>query len=374
LSATRVAIIAPFFPRPSTADDDHAKKGGVERYVAELASALPEHGFDVTVVAPANAPGRVGGGAYSTVYFRRAGVMFGSPIFNPTSLFRALEGFDLVHSQATYPLLSDMPALLVRLRGIAGLVTYHFDPSPPSPIGSAMAELYSMSAAKMIKRYDRVIFSSKSYCESSPLMHSLPQDRVRVIPMGVDSNYFVPDSQVERENKLLFVGRLVPYKDVSLLLRAMAAVNKVLPHLELLIVGTGPLESQLISEASALGVRARFLGRVDDAQLLRLYQSATATVLASHNRQEAFGMTLLESMSCGTPVIAANVPGVKEVASISGNPVDPDSHEALAQAMIEAVRSPPSASHRLEIRERIVRDYSWRRVAQRTAEVYRELL
>jgi len=374
VAAKRIAILAPFFPRPSPADEDQLKKGGVERYVAELAAVLPSLGFDITVVAPAEEPGIVKNDNFTTLYFNRIGVAFGSPLFNPAALLRRLKGYDLVHSQATYPLLSDLPPLFSRMARINSVVTYHFEPYPPSPIGRALGELYLATLAKMIRRYDRVIFSSRTYWEESRLASHYDARDVRFIPMGVDTDFFVPDPETERENRFLFVGRLVPYKDIPLLLRAMRTVNEALPDFELAIVGSGPLEGNLVAMARSLGVRARFLGRVDDEALRRLYQTSTATVLASHNRQEAFGMTLLESMSCGTPVIAADIPGVREVASLSGMPVKPESDQALAEAMIESTRRPIDAARSRDLRERVIGSYSWRHVAEKTASVYRELL
>lgn len=374
VAAKRVALLAPFFPRSSPSDGDQLKKGGVERYVAELAAALPGFGFEVTVVAPSMEPGVEKNGDFTTVYIGRRGVAFGSPIFNPTALLRVLRGQDIVHSQATYPLLSDLPPLFARIEGIRSVVTYHFEPSPPSPIGLALGNIYLASFAKMIRTYDRVIFSSRTYWENSRLVSHYPSDNVRFVPMGVDTDFFVPGAGPAREKNFLFVGRLVPYKDIPLLLQAMRIVNDELPDFGLAIVGTGPLEGELVALARDLGIRADFLGRVDDVSLRRLYQTATATVLASHNRQEAFGMALLESMSCGTPVIATDIPGVREVASLSGRPVKPKSAEALAEAMIESARKPADASRSSELRDRVVRSYSWKHVAESTASIYRELL
>jgi len=374
VAAKRIALLAPFFPRSSPSDGDQLKKGGVERYVAELASALPEFGFDVTVIAPSEETGIVKGDDFTTVYIGRMGVVFGSPIFNPIALLRELKDIRLVHSQATYPILSDLPPLFARLEGVPSVVTYHFEPFPPSPIGLALGNIYLGSFAKMIRTYDRVIFSSRTYWENSRLASHYSASNVRLVPMGVDTDFFVPGTDARREKRFLFVGRLVPYKDIPLLLRAMRIVNDTLPEFELAIVGTGPLNDELVTMARDLKVRADFRGRVDDESLRRLYQTATATVLASHNRQEAFGMALLESMSCGTPVIAADIPGVREVASLSGKPVKPRSAEALAEAMIGAARDVLTSSRSNELRDRVVKSYSWKRVAERTASVYEELL
>ncbi|MGB2581321.1 MAG: glycosyltransferase [Thermoplasmata archaeon] len=108
--------------------------------------------------------------------------------------------------------------------------------------------------------------------------------------------------------------------------------------------------------------------------LLRLYRSSLATVLSSHDSQEAFGMVLLESMSCGTRVIAADIPGVREVASVGGTVVEPNSESALADAMIESAETSVSNAEMGELHRRIDEAYSWNSVAAMTSSVYRELL
>ena len=264
--------------------------------------------------------------------------------------------------------------MFARMRGIPSVVTYHFNPSPDSPIGRAFGRLYFASLAKLVSHHDRIIFSSATYRETTRAVLRKADGRVRIIPMGVDTERFRPDSSVPKEREFLFVGRLIPYKDLHLLLRSMRRVNEHLPDHELLIAGSGPLEQELKRYASGLGAKVRFLGRVSDDSLLRLYRSSIATVLSSHDSQEAFGMVLLESMSCGTRVIASDIPGVREVAAIGGTIVEPNSESALAGAMTEAAMKDIAGADMDELHRRIDESYSWDRVASMTAGVYRELL
>lgn len=373
MSEPRIAIIAPYLSTPSTSDPK-VRVGGVERYVTELAKALATLGKDVTLITPSGQSGRSSVGQVPVVKIRRVAIIQGAPIFNPASLLKAIRGFDLVHAQGTYPLISELNPLLARISGIPSVVTYHFEPTPTTPFGKVAGRIYESTMARMVKWNDRIVLSSRSYRESTRLLASVSDEKIRYVPMGVDTKFFAPDLGSRREKRFLFVGRLVPYKDIPLLLKAMAIVNRTLPSHELAIVGTGELEDILKKEAAGSGANVRFLGRVDDAELLKLYQTSAATVLASHDHQEAFGMTLVESMSCGTPVVAARIPGVMDVASIGGKVVEPASAVALAEAMIDATRTELTPTQKQELHSRIDEMFSWKSIATRTSAVYEELL
>ena len=103
---------------------------------------------------------------------------------------------------------------------------------------------------------------------------------------------------------LLFVGRLVHYKGVDVLLRAMRGLDA-----DLMLIGDGPLRESLQDLASELGVadRVHFLGEVNDESLLAWYHACDAFVLPSVTRQEAFGMVQLEAMLCGHPVVSTDL-------------------------------------------------------------------
>ena len=373
MSEPRIAIIAPYLSTPSTRDPK-ARVGGVERYVTELAKALVAIGKDVTLITPSMESGGTGIGEVPILRIKRVAIIQGSPIFNPAALLRAIRGFDLVHAQGTYPLISELNPLLARIRGIPSVVTYHFEPTPTAPLGKIAGRIYESTMARMVRWNDRIILSTKSYRENTRLLRNVSDEKTRYIPMGVDTKFFAPDPGSTREKRFLFVGRLVPYKDIPLLLKAMAIVNRTLQSHELNIVGTGELEDTLKKEAAGSGANVRFLGRVDDAELLKLYQTSAATVLPSHDHQEAFGMTLVESMSCGTPVVAARIPGVMDVASIGGKVVEAGSAVALAEAMIDATRTDLTPTQKQSLHSRIDEMFSWKSIATRTSAVYEELL
>ncbi|WP_234996449.1 glycosyltransferase [Demequina sp. NBRC 110054] len=107
---------------------------------------------------------------------------------------------------------------------------------------------------------------------------------------------------------ILFVGRLVWYKGVHLLVEALRKVERF----RLLVAGTGPFREELERQARDSGVEDRvdFLGRVSDQELCQLYASAGVLALPALTERETLGMVQLEAMAHGAYVLASDLPGV----------------------------------------------------------------
>ncbi|TDP74612.1 glycosyltransferase family 4 protein [Roseateles toxinivorans] len=147
-------------------------------------------------------------------------------------------------------------------------------------------------------------------------------EKLHTLRNGVDLERFQPEDQLSARQKLglpspgrllLSVGHLIERKGHDIAIEALAS----LPHdISLLIVGGGPERSALEQQAASLGVatRVRFVGIVPQLQLKSWYSAADALVLCSS--REGWANVLLESMACGTPVIASNIWGTPEVVAV----------------------------------------------------------
>jgi len=145
--------------------------------------------------------------------------------------------------------------------------------------------------------------------------------RVHVVRNGVDLQRFTPQPRTASRARLgldgaplvLSVGNLLPVKGHELTIDAIAALVPRWPGLRLVIVGRGPEREALESHARARGLadRVHFAGAVANDELLHWYSAADVSVLASHS--EGWANVLLESMACGTPVVATDVGGTAEV-------------------------------------------------------------
>jgi glycosyltransferase involved in cell wall biosynthesis len=145
----------------------------------------------------------------------------------------------------------------------------------------------------------------------------------RVIPCGVDFDAF-PRLEREREPAtVLFVGRLDNRKNPALLLDAFARVAAQNDDARLVMIGTGPREVALANQAHRLGLmgRVRLEHFVGHDMLVEWYNRATVVVVPS--RFEGFGLSAVEAMSCGAPVIATDTEGLRDVVA----PPSPDGPE-----------------------------------------------
>lgn len=174
-------------------------------------------------------------------------------------------------------------------------------------------------------------------------------ERVRVLRNGVDLKQFTPRPANDVRRRLgiqgpliLSVGHLIERKGHDLVIRALTE----LPRATLLIAGKGPLRRSLETLAGDLGVasRVRFLGPVPHEALPDYYTAADLLVLASS--REGWANVLLESLACGTPVVATAVSGTPEViqAPVAGRLVEERSAPAIAAAIRDLIAAPPAAA------------------------------
>ncbi len=144
----------------------------------------------------------------------------------------------------------------------------------------------------------------------------IPQDKVSVFTYWIDQNIFKPNNKQKARELLglnnahicLFVGRLVPGKGVEELLEA----SRKTPEVTFLIVGDGPLKDKIIKLEGQSNVE--FVGKVDNKKLAVYYNAADILIVPS-THEEGFGRVILEALSCGLPVIAANRGGIREALS-----------------------------------------------------------
>ncbi|HEY4080401.1 MAG TPA: glycosyltransferase family 4 protein [Burkholderiaceae bacterium] len=182
----------------------------------------------------------------------------------------------------------------------------------------------------------------------------LSEAKLHVMRNGVDLERFQPLPREDMRRQLglgaapvlLSVGNLVELKGHKLLVQALARLLPEYPDAQLVIIGEGPERAGLEQLARDLGVqdRLRLTGALPNTELSRWYSAADLSVLASS--REGWANVLLESMACGTPVVATDVGGSAEVMgdSIAGVLVRQRDPESLAQAMLQLLLKAPDRS------------------------------
>jgi glycogen(starch) synthase len=176
---------------------------------------------------------------------------------------------------------------------------------------------------------------------------------------------------------MLFAGRLEFEKGVQTALDALARIERAAPGVGLVIAGDGTYRSVLEERAAALALdgRVRFEGFVDESRLRSLYRSADLAVIPS--LYEPFGLVTLEAMASGTPVVAADTGGLREIVEhdVSGLLFPPGDTHGLAAAAVRILRDPAlGARLAREARRGLEARSSWSAAATATAETYRRSL
>jgi rhamnosyl/mannosyltransferase len=341
--------------------------GGRERVVEDLAEGAAALGHEVEVVAvQTTTPGRGLGRHQSRVTRVFSFGALGSQDFAPGYLAAAWHRADIIHVHHPH-VLADV-AVMLRARRTPLVVTQHADTCHmPQQILSRIT----------LKRARAIVVPSRAHMALCRELEGL-ESKVEVIPFGIDETRWadVPPEPVAGPVRALFIGRLVRYKGVDILLRALERV----PDLRLDIVGTGPEAPRLRTLAQALAVtdRVRWYGEYPDEDIPRRMAEAHFLVLPSVTVEEMFGLAAVEAMAAGRPVITTDLPsGVREVNSDgrTGLVVPLRDPEALARGMATlagdpALRARLGAAGRVEVAARFTR----RRMAEAHIALYERIL
>lgn len=354
--------------------------GGIERTVQHIAEGLKEKvEMSVLVCKP---KGRGVKEQVNGVEVQRCGsfgMLFSMPI--SFSFFLELRSKsreqDILQFHAPFPL-GDLACLFSGYRGKIVLY-WHSDVVKQKKL----MILYRPIMERFLKRTDAIIVGADGVMKGSSYLKPY-KDKCVTIPFAVNQKIeqmgkkYMEQAQpnMEKYVRFLFVGRLVYYKGVDVLIEAFETVENA----ELTIIGCGDREKDLKAYIDEQGMsdRVHFLGKVEEELLYSEFSKCDVFVLPSIAKSEAFGLVQLEAMAYGKPVINTNLPsGVPEVSinGITGLTVEPGNKLELSNAMQWLVEHP---RERCEMgnaaRKRLDSNYTMDVMMNRMMELYGRLL
>jgi glycosyltransferase involved in cell wall biosynthesis len=355
--------------------------GGIETHVKQLARGLSARGVTSTVLV--TAPGRRTRldevDEVQVIRAARLGELASTPL--SLALIRELGRVeaDIIHLHLPYPV-GDLGYLLAGRRRPL-IVTYHSD-----IVRQRWANpLYRPILHRLLARADAIVATSPPYVQSSPVLRPLAA-RCEIVPLGVDLDRFGPSAKGSEEIRatwcspeysrlVLFVGRFREYKGLPYLIDAVRGLP-----VRLLLVGDGPAASRLREQVTraGLGRQVELLGMVGEAELPAYYAASDVFVLPSIQRSEAFGISMVEAMASGRPVVSTELgtgTSWANQAGVTGLVVPPANSEAIRNALTtmladDRVRTAMGREARARVEDELGED----RMLDRIEAIYRRIL
>lgn len=366
---------------------------GLTIYTERLARALVRQGHQVTVLTSRHEP-----------QLRLHEVCNGVTVVRPWVLMRISKGVimpslpawawklirqaDVVNVHAPQPDAAVI-ALMGRWLRKPVVLTYHCDLRLPSGLihylanqGSHLANHISAMLA------NRIVTNTRDYAEHSPFLQRY-LSKVKAIPPPIELAPITQDDIAAFRAKfgikpgqriIGMAARLATEKGAEYLIQALPPVLARHPQARVLfagqhqdVMGEEQYAQRLAPLIERLGEHWTFLGTLPPVEWSVFFHEAEVTVLPSINSTESFGMVQVEAMTCGTPVIATDLPGVRQPVKMTGmgTLVPPEDANALAQALIK-ILDQPNGYH--GDKEAVVRRFATDNIAAEYETLYEELL
>ncbi|NHI83596.1 MAG: glycosyltransferase family 1 protein [Candidatus Thorarchaeota archaeon] len=286
---------------------------------------------------------------------------------------------DIIHAHSTYVVLNRVLTRLTRDSDldVPSIVTIHGLPKPLIlPSGKKTTDYNELVSAFPFKLAlgvsEAVSQALRKHLEPSKL-----ESLVRTEYLGVNMSLFKPRPNLEKRWDVAFMGRLEEMKSVDLFPKMLALLKSTHPDLKMMLTGDGSLKTRLLEDIEQLGVESlvEYRGVVETERVPELINQSRVFLYPS--RREPFGLSIVESMACGVPVVTTGVFGPSEIVrhEWDGYIVPVDDVQALAEA-IETLLS--DASLRLRLGRNAVntvkKRFDIRLHAKRLMSIYREVL
>lgn len=298
---------------------------------------------------------------------------------------------DVIHAHLSVKIDGLAALLHAKRRKIPLIVTHHGDTYKYKHGGyihksGIVSFLNGHITERVLSRAKVIISPTEHYINESRFLGKY-KEKIVVIPNGINlDDFMVPYSKKEcrirlglpiNKNIILFVGKLIDYKGPDILMKAMVHVIKKIPGTNVVFVGNGKMIKGLdeLAKKSNIENYIKFTGFVKESVKPFYYKSADIFTFPSVQGPDIFGITNLEAMALGLPIIASKIGGIPDIVRDAENGllVPPGDSEALADAIIYLLENKDVMEKIGKNGREKVEDYSWERIAEETEKVYLSL-
>ena len=292
-------------------DPKHPLAGGAELHVSEIFRRLSERGYEITLAVSsfkgASKTERVDG-----LQVRRLGPLL---LYYPRVAWLCARETRRGDFDVVVECLNKVPFFSPVYSGAPVLALCHhlFGEVAFRQVAWPIAATVWAAERLIPPLYRRRPFIAISESSRDDLVaRGIPAADIQVSHCGVSPPEIVVDVDRVRPHRVAYMGRLEPYKRVDVLIRAMARLADRFPEAELLVIGKGSARPSLEKLAKELGLgdRTRFTGFISNAERDALLAQCRVCVCASE--KEGWGLTVIEANRVGTPVVASDVPGLRD--------------------------------------------------------------
>jgi phosphatidylinositol alpha-mannosyltransferase len=370
----KLALVSPY---------DFAYPGGVTSHVAHLADQFRARGHEVHIIAPSSDDAaeavrdpnvhRIGRVVSIPANGSVARITLSLRSYLQAKRLLQAEAYDLIHLHE--PMMPALPLTVLRHSQTVNIGTFHAFRNTP---------LTYFYGKPILRPFFRKLHGHIAVSEAARefVGEYFPAD-YRIIPNGIDYARFqrrYPRLECLAQGRptVLFVGRLEKRKGLRFLLRAWPEVLRRHPEARLVVVGRGrPLEGyrRFAARQGWSPEDVVFAGYVSDEDLPRYYQAADV-FCAPNTGQESFGIVLLEAMAAAVPIVAADIPGYRDVVTHEreGLLVETKNAGALADAICRLLANPSLRASMRDAGQATARRYDWVHVGAEVLDYYSDVL
>jgi glycosyltransferase involved in cell wall biosynthesis len=367
--------------------------GGIERVAYEQSKRLMKQNYNVQVLTSRNyTPKKYSYDGINVVCYDsmntgfRLGIPYPIPNVSSYKVFlKAVKSSQIIHAHGHPYLSSLMAAKLANQHRKPFVLTEHNTFIKYSGLWETIEAGNDIAIGRQtIKKADKIIAVSKA-TRNYVLKLGADPKKLQLIYNGVDTERFkpLPNARNAAREKLgipkdavvaATVRRLVYKNGIDTLLETAQITVKKNPQLIYLAIGEGPDYEAVKAKVSQLGLEKNFVltGYVPAGDLAGFYNAADFSILPSKSG-EGLPLAALEAMSCGLPLVATDVGGIREVMAEGGRIVPPNDPHALAEASLQLLGT-DFAGLGKNLRQSMLENYSWNVNILKLAKVYQELI